>query len=144
VLFECEQWVPASRDGVFRFFSEASNLQRITPPWLHFKVVTPTPIPIGLGTVIDYRLRVHGIPIRWQSVIPIWEPPIRFVDEQRRGPYTRWVHTHTFIDDRGGTMVKDSVVFDVPFVFVAGWFVMRDVRQIFAYRRQRLVELFGS
>ena len=136
--FECEQWVPAPRDEVFRFFSDAANLEQITPPWLHFEVSTPRPVHVRQGTLIDYRLRLHGVPIRWQSEISVWDPPYRFVDEQRRGPYRRWVHTHSFIDEAGGTTVRDAVDYDVPFAIIARWFVARDIRRIFAFRLRAL------
>src|SRR5438105_4101409 len=84
-----EQWLPVARDKVFAFFADAGNLDAITPPWLHFQVVTPQPMTLQAGAVIDYRLRVHGLPMPWQSEITIWEPPHRFVDVQRRGPYRR-------------------------------------------------------
>lgn len=144
VRFTSELWVAAPRAEVFRFFSDATNLQAITPPWLHFQVLTPSPIDIREGAAIDYRLRVHGLPIRWRSEITRWDPPIAFVDEQRRGPYKRWVHTHTFTEDRGGTLVGDAVDYDVPLAFIAGWFVAADVRRIFAYRRQALASIFRS
>jgi len=141
--FACEQWLPAPRDEVFAFFSDAVNLEAITPPWLHFRIVTPAPVRIERGTVIEYRLRVHGIPVRWGSVIAVWDPPRAFVDEQLRGPYRRWRHTHTFAAERGGTTVRDSVDYDVPFAWFAGWLVERDVRRIFEYRRRALHERFG-
>jgi ligand-binding SRPBCC domain-containing protein len=137
-------WLPAARDDVFRFFSDAANLQALTPSWVHFRMLTRQPIAMEDGTLIDYRIRVHGIPIRWQSRITRWDPPRGFVDEQTRGPYRRWVHTHTFAEDRGGTTVGDSVEFDVAFGFLAGRFVMRDVRRIFAYRQDVLLRLFPS
>jgi ligand-binding SRPBCC domain-containing protein len=136
--YSCEQWLPAPRDEVFRFFADATNLQAITPPWLHFQVLTPSPIVIQRGTRIDYRLRLHGFPLRWQSEITEWDPPNRFVDEQRRGPYKRWIHTHSFVADRGGTRMRDVVEFEVPFAFIARWFVQRDVRAIFAFRQAAL------
>lgn len=141
--FDCEQWLPAAREEVFRFFADAANLQAITPPWLHFRIVTRAPIAIRDGTVIDYRLRIHGIPIRWQSAITTWDPPGRFVDEQRRGPYRRWVHTHDFIEAHGGTTVRDSIEYDVPFAAVTGRFVARDIRRIFAYRSASLSARFS-
>ena len=141
--FDCELWLAAPRPDVFRFFSDASNLQAITPPRLHFQLVTPQPIDVRKGALIDYKLRIHGIPFRWQSAITTWDPPNRFVDEQRRGPYTRWVHAHDFIDARGGTTVRDSVEFDVPFAWVVGRFVERDIRRIFAYRSDALSARFG-
>jgi ligand-binding SRPBCC domain-containing protein len=135
-------WLPRPRDEVFQFFSNAANLETLTPPWLHFHIVTPH-VAIRSGTLIDYRLRLRGIPFTWQSKISSWEPPHRFVDEQRRGPYRRWVHTHTFAEERGGTRVGDTVEFEVPFERLVGWYVMRDVRKIFAFRRQALLTRFA-
>ncbi len=141
---ESDLWLPRSLDEVFAFFSNAANLEALTPPWLHFRILTPKPIPMRQGTLIDYSIRLHGIPISWQSEITVWDPPHRFVDVQRRGPYRRWVHTHSFEDVKGGTTVGDSVEFDVPFAFAAGWFVMREVRTIFAFRHQALLKRFGG
>jgi ligand-binding SRPBCC domain-containing protein len=137
-----ELWLPRPRDEVFAFFADAANLERLTPPWLHFHIINPD-IVIGSGVLIDYRLRIHGIPLRWQSEISRWDPPRAFVDEQRKGPYRRWVHTHTFEEERGGTRVGDSVEFDVPFEWLAGRFVMRDVEAIFAFRAQALAAIFA-
>jgi len=141
---ESELWLPRPRDEVFAFFSNAANLEALTPPWLHFRILTPRPIAMREGTLIDYRIRVHGIPISWQSEITVWDPPCRFLDVQRRGPYRRWTHTHSFEEARAGTTVGDSVEFDVPFSFAIGWLVMRDVRQIFAFRRHALLQRFGA
>ena len=91
-VFETEQWLPLSPSQVFPFFSDAFRLELITPPWLRFKVVTQPPIEMKAGAVIDYQLKLRGIPVRWQSEITVWEPSYRFVDEQRRGPYRVWVH----------------------------------------------------
>ena len=140
-----ELWLPRPVDEIFPFFSDAANLQELTPPFLHFHVVTPGPIAMGVGTRIDYRLKVRGIPIRWQSEITVWEPPHRFVDEQRRGPYRAWVHTHRFTAKDGGTLVEDEVRYDV----LGGWLVdrlvvRRDVAKIFAYRTARMRALFGA
>ena len=143
MLLTSELWLPRPRDEVFQFFSDAANLEALTPPWLHFEVLTPTVI-LRPGARIDYRLRLYGIPLRWQSEISRWEPPDLFVDEQRRGPYRRWVHTHTFTEERGGTRVSDAVEFEVPFGWLAGWLVMRDVRKIFAFRTQALKARFGA
>ena len=98
----CEVRLPASIDQVFEFFSDATQLERLTPGWLRFSVLTPTPITMCEGTLIDYKLRVHGIPLRWRSRISLWDPPYRFADEQLRGPYRRWYHIHSFEEDRGG------------------------------------------
>jgi GrpB-like predicted nucleotidyltransferase (UPF0157 family)/ligand-binding SRPBCC domain-containing protein len=140
--FNTDIWLPRPRDEVFQFFSNAANLEALTPPWLHFEILTPG-VALRSGARIDYRLRLYGIPFRWQSEISRWEPPHRFVDEQRRGPYRRWVHTHTFTDERGGTLVADAVDFEVRFAWLTGALVMRDVRRIFAFRTEVLVKRFG-
>jgi ligand-binding SRPBCC domain-containing protein len=140
--FESEIWLPRPRDEIFQFFSDAANLEALTPPWLNFEILTPA-IVLRPGVRIDYRLRLYGVPLRWQSEITRWQPPDLFVDEQRRGPYRRWVHTHRFVEERGGTRVLDTVEFEVPFGWLAGGFVMRDVRRIFAFRTEALVRRFG-
>jgi len=94
---------------VFPFFAEARNLETLTPPWLKFEVLTPAPIVMRPGTLIDYRIRVHGLPIRWRTEITAWDPPHRFVDVQLHGPYTLWHHTHTFEERDGGTLCLDHV-----------------------------------
>ena len=141
--YDATTWLPRPIDEVFAFFANAANLEALTPPWLHFHILNPD-IVIGRGVLIDYRLRIHGVPLRWQSEISRWDPPVSFVDEQRKGPYRRWVHTHTFVEERGGTRVGDSVEFEVPFAWLAGGFVMRDVKKIFAFRQQALVAIFGA
>jgi ligand-binding SRPBCC domain-containing protein len=140
--FEDDLWLPRPRGEVFAFFADAANLEAITPPWLHFRILNPD-VEIRAGVRIDYRLRLRGIPLTWQSEISRWDPPHVFVDEQRKGPYRRWVHTHRFTDERGGTRVSDAVEFEVPFGWLVGGFVMRDVKQIFAFRRQALEKRFG-
>jgi ligand-binding SRPBCC domain-containing protein len=129
---------------IFPFFADAANLEAITPPWLRFEILTPRPIPMGVGTFIEYRLRVHGVPLHWQSEITAWEPPRRFVDEQRRGPYRTWVHEHTFTECDGGCVARDFVRYRAP----GGWladrlFVRHDVRRIFEYRARKLCRIFG-
>jgi len=141
--FESTLWLPRPRQEVFAFFADAANLEAITPPWLHFHVMNPA-LVIQQGVLIDYRLSLYGIPMRWQSEISRWDPPAVFVDEQRKGPYRRWVHTHTFADERGGTRIGDAVEFEVPFGWLVGRFVMRDVNRIFAFREQALRQRFGS
>jgi ligand-binding SRPBCC domain-containing protein len=130
---------------VFAFFSDAFQLERLTPPWLRLAVLTPAPIRIGAGTDIDYRLTVHGLPVRWRSRIAVWEPPRRFVDVQTRGPYRRWRHEHAFEEAEGGTPSRDTVDYAVP----GGWLidtliVRRDLRKIFAFRQQALRRIFGG
>lgn len=138
-------WLPRPRDEVFAFFADAGNLELITPPWLRFEVLTPPPIEMGPGTRIDYRLRLHGLPLRWQSEISAWEPPHRFVDEQRRGPYRLWVHEHTFEARDGGTLAGDRVRYAAPGgPLVNRLFVARDLKRIFDYRHEELRRIFGG
>jgi ligand-binding SRPBCC domain-containing protein len=144
-VLETEQWLPRSIAETFAFFGDALKLEEITPPWLHFHVLTPRPIPMFPGAKIDYRLRLHGVPVTWQSEITVWEPPYRFVDQQLRGPYRLWHHEHTFAEKDGGTWVKDRVDYAVPGGPLAhALFVRRDLERIFAYRRKRLEELLGA
>jgi ligand-binding SRPBCC domain-containing protein len=141
---ETRQLLPAPRDRVFEFFSDAFQLETLTPAWLHFSVLTPGPIRISRGSLIDYRLRVHGIPMRWQSRICVWAPPWRFVDEQTRGPYRHWHHDHTFEEVDGGTLCRDIVSYDVyGGSLINAVFVRRDLRAIFAFRQNKLWEIFG-
>ena len=122
-------------EDVFEFFSDAFQLERITPPWLHFRVTTPAPIHIEEGTIIDYRLRLHGIPIRWQSCISVWEPPYRFVDQQILGPYRWWRHEHRFAETECGVMMQDVVDYHVPLAFIAHpMLVKNNLRHIFEFR----------
>lgn len=140
-----EQKIEKSQDELFSFFSDAHNLAQITPPWLKFRVLTPPPIEMNVGTRIDYRLKLRGIPIRWQSEITVWNPPHHFVDEQRRGPYRRWIHTHTFVAVPDGTLVRDEVEYAVlGGSLVQKLFVAPDLEKIFAYRATKLKELITS
>jgi ligand-binding SRPBCC domain-containing protein len=135
--------LPASRDEVFEFFSDATQLERLTPPWLKFSVTTPTPIEMREGALIDYKLRVHGIPLRWQSQISCWEPPNRFADEQLHGPYRQWHHVHTFVEDGPSTICRDEVDYDFfggPLIHTL--FVKRDLKKIFAFRTKVLQKIF--
>ena len=134
-------------EQVFAFFADAANLEAITPRFLRFRVITPTPIAMGAGALIDYRLRLHGIPLTWKTEITEWDPPHRFVDTQLRGPYAEWVHTHTFEDDNGGTRIRDHVRYRLPgfwpiTAIANALLVARDTRQIFDYRRATLERLF--
>jgi ligand-binding SRPBCC domain-containing protein len=141
-VFETEQWFPLQPAEVFPFFSDAFNLELITPPSLRFQVLTVSPIEMREGTVIDYRLKLRGIPLRWQSQITAWEPPHRFVDQQRRGPYRLWVHEHTFIQSEGGTLARDHIKYAVPGgMLVQKLFVGPELKKIFAYRRQKMQEI---
>ncbi len=141
--FNAELWLPEKRDVVFSFFADARNLEAITPPWLSFAIVTPEPIDMHTGARIDYQLRVHGFPVRWKTEISIWDPPYRFVDKQLRGPYRRWVHTHTFEEKDGGTLCRDHVEYAVLGGRFINWFlVRRDVEKIFAHRQKFLRRRF--
>ena len=136
-------WVPQSRGVVFSFHSEARNLEVVTPPWLRFRILTPGHIEMREGAVIDYALKLHGIPLRWRSEIEVWEPPFRFVDVQTSGPYRVWRHEHLFKEMNGGTLVADSVQYRAPGgPLVERYIVRPDVERVFAYRRKRMQELF--
>jgi ligand-binding SRPBCC domain-containing protein len=142
---EFELWLPRPIEDVFAFYSDAWNLERITPPWLRFRILTPAPIEMRAGTMIDYRLRLHGIPIAWRSEITVWEPPHRFVDEQRRGPFERWVHEHGLEERDGGTLVRDRVIYEPRGGAIADrLLVRRDLDRIFAFRREAILERLGD
>ena len=137
--------LPRPLADVFSFFADARNLQRITPPSLSFDVLTEGPIEMSQGTRIDYRLRVHKIPLRWQSEITTWDPPFRFVDEQRKGPYRWWIHEHTFQEQDGSTMIQDRVRYSVLGGRLVNRFLVgRDLRSIFAFRSQALHGIFAD
>ena len=139
-FLRAEQFVPVDLETTFAFFAEAGNLQRLTPPWLDFTITSRLPVDMRDGALIDYTLKVHGIPIRWQSVIGEWNPPHRFVDEQVRGPYRRWRHVHRFTAKPGGTQVEDDVQYEVLGGALANLLVRRDLRQIFGFRQRALVD----
>ncbi|HMN97093.1 MAG TPA: SRPBCC family protein [Phycisphaerales bacterium] len=135
-IFEAEQILPAPPEELWGFFADASNLERITPPWLRFRVLTPAPIAMRQGTIIDYRLRWRFLPIRWRTLISAWDPPNRFVDEQVRGPYRLWRHEHRFEPLGGGTRMIDRVEYRAPLAALSHPLVVRrDVEGIFAHRR---------
>lgn len=143
--FEDELWLPRRRDEVFPFFADARNLSEITPPSVQFQVLSPAPIAMRPGALIDYRIRVHGLPIRWRTEITEWNPPHHFVDVQLRGPYTLWRHTHTFEEKDGGTLCIDNVTYRPRGgAIINRLFVRKDLQRIFAYRRKRLLELFPA
>ena len=137
-------WIRRKPAEVFPFFSDARNLELLTPAWLSFQILTPLPIEMRVGTLIDYRLKLRGVPFRWQTEITEWEPPFRFVDVQKRGPFRKWVHEHRFDEWDQGTLVKDVVTYAVPGGrIVDKLFVRRDVKRIFAHRESQLRRQFG-
>lgn len=142
------QWLAKPPAELFPFFADAYNLQTITPSLLSFKVVTPRPIQMKPGTLIDYKLKVRGLPIRWRTKITEWDPPYRFRDEQLKGPYRQWHHTHTFTEEDGGTRCDDTVDYAPPggplAPLINKLVVQRDVEQIFAYRAKVLADMFGG
>jgi ligand-binding SRPBCC domain-containing protein len=147
-VLEREQFVPRPRSEVFAFFADAANLERITPPTLRFHILTPTPIEMRPGAVIDYRLSLLGIQFRWRTVIEVFEPETRFVDVQASGPYKLWRHTHSFEDAPGGTRIRDRVEYELPFGPLGhvthALFVRRQLEGIFSYRRSFIDRLFAT
>jgi ligand-binding SRPBCC domain-containing protein len=145
---ETRMWLPRTRAEVFPFFADAHNLEAITPPWLHFSVLTPAPIAMRAGALIDYRLRLHGVPLDWRTEIAAWEPPHRFVDRQVAGPYALWEHEHRFRDVAGGVVMSDSVAYRIRGGRVVDRIgdlavARRDLRRIFEFRAQALRARFG-
>jgi ligand-binding SRPBCC domain-containing protein len=144
-VLERSQRLAVPLEQAFELYSEARNLERITPPWLGFRVTTPAPIEMREGALIEYRLKLHGIPVRWRTRIAVWEPPLRFVDVQLRGPYALWEHTHTFArDGEGAVTIGDRVRYALPLgplgELAHAAFVRRDLRRIFDYRAQAVAE----
>ena len=133
-----EQAIEAPIGDVFAPFADAGNLERLTPPWLRFRIITPLPIAMRPGAIIEYRLRLHGMPVRWRTVIETWEPPHRFTDVQQKGPFGLWHHTHEFEAVDGGTLVRDTVRYRIGFGPLGeaahGLFVGRDLQRIFDFR----------
>jgi uncharacterized protein (TIGR01777 family) len=143
-----EQWLPKSVDEIFPFFSEAENLGELTPKFLDFKILSKSTPRIEAGTLIDYQMKIHGIPIRWQTRIEEWKPGQYFSDTQLKGPYKKWHHTHRFLPMKGGTLLTDRVLYQLPMGalggLAAGWKVRSDVSEIFKYRFKVISERFGS
>jgi len=139
--------LPRPLEQVFKFFAEASNLERITPPELKFQILTRLPLQLQAGSVIDYRLALFGVPFKWRTRIVHWDPPHIFVDEQERGPYRNWVHSHTFSQTGDGTAITDRVRFRLPLPplgELAYPLVRRQVERIFRYREARIQTLLAT
>ena len=134
----------APLDRAFAFFSDAANLERLTPPWVRFRIRTPMPVVMRVGLEIDYRISIRGLPIPWRSRIDIWEPGVRFVDRQVIGPYRWWRHEHRFEASGSTTRVVDEIAFVPRFRWVSQRLVQRDVERIFAYRQQALALAFAT
>lgn len=146
-ILEQEMSVPRPINEVFAFFADAGNLERITPPELRFRILTTPPIEMKAGTLIDYRLRLFGMPVAWRTLISDWSPPDRFVDKQIRGPYREWIHTHTFEETPSGTLIRDEVLYRLPLGFLglpAQPLVRLQLHRIFAYRQRMTREILGG
>jgi len=148
-VLEGSQEIPLPIAETFAFYGDAHNLEQITPPWLGFEVTTPRPIEMGVGTLIEYRLKLHRVPVRWRTRIELWEPPHRFVDVQVRGPYSLWEHTHTFEEEGPeATMIRDRVRYSIPLGPLGDLadrlLVRRDLERIFDYRRDAVARELGT
>ena len=146
-LYERVQEVSRPLDEVFAFFGEPENLERITPPHVGFHIVTPRPVPMHVGSVVDYTIKVRGVPMRWTTLITEYNPPHRFVDVQLKVPYSLWHHTHTFEAIPGGTRMTDRVAYMMPFGplgrLVNALLVKNDIKGIFDYREKMIETIFG-
>jgi ligand-binding SRPBCC domain-containing protein len=147
-VLERTQLIPRPRGEVFAFFEDARNLERITPPALRFRILTPEPIVIREGALIDYRLSLWGVPFRWRTRIELHEPGVRFVDLQLRGPYRLWRHLHVFEDAPGGTLMRDRVEYELPLGPLGALahllLVRRQLAAIFDHRREVIAALFPA
>lgn len=132
-------------EKVFGFFADAGNLELITPPELNFHITTPQPINIQKGTLIDYQLKVRGFPVKWRTEISEWNPPVLFVDQALKSPYTQWIHRHTFTEiEKDKTLIEDEVKYRLPlepFGDLAHWFVRRELDYIFDFRQKVVLEI---
>jgi ligand-binding SRPBCC domain-containing protein len=133
------------RTKVFDFFADAGNLERITPPELNFHIITPQPIDIKQNALIDYRLKLRGLPLTWRTIISLWNPPGEFVDEALKSPYKQWIHRHTFTElAENKTLIEDEVRYRLPLEpagDLAHWFVWRELEYIFDFRQRAVGEI---
>ena len=145
-IFERKQIINSPREEVFHFFADAANLERITPPELQFHIITPPPIDIKKGTLIEYQLKLRGFPIKWKTEITQWNPPHDFVDTALKGPYRQWIHLHKFeVGENGETIMEDVVRYRLPFEpfgNLAHWYVKKELNYIFDYRRKVIEGIF--
>ena len=144
----CVQWVGGSPEEVFPFFASPRNLERLTPPFLQFNIRRVTSDPIRTGTILDYTLQFHHVPVFWRTRIDEWEPPFAFVDRQQLGPFRRWHHRHDFTENRNGTIIRDTVTYELYLGPLGrgplfGW-VHGDLKKIFAYRQEQVRAVFES
>lgn len=140
-----EMLVEHPLETVFDFFADAKQLERITPSTLNFKILTPMPVEMKAGLLLDYQISIHKIPIKWRTEIAVWEPPYRFVDRQLKGPYRLWHHEHTFEETENGTLVKDRVLYKpIGGALVHKLFVRRDLEKIFRFRHEKIAEIFAA
>ena len=146
-ILEREQLLRRPLEEVFGFFADALNLEAITPPWLRFQVLTPTPIEMRTGTLIAYRMRLRGVPVSWLTRIESWEPQVRFIDTQLRGPYRLWHHTHSFEASAQGTLMRDRVRYELPLGPLGGLahiaFVRGELERIFDYRSAKIAGMLA-
>ena len=143
-----EQLIPCPVDEVFPFFSDVNNLEKITPPWLNFKIVNNSSQKISMGSIFNFKLKVHGIPIQWKTEIVEWEENRKFVDVQRIGPYLKWHHSHFFESLNGETRMIDQIAYQIPGGIIGKklflkW-VKKDLESIFLFRRQKITEYFSN
>ena len=145
-VFEARAWLPRPRAEVFAFFADPRNLALITPPEFHFHL-DPVVSAMTAGTVLDFRMAWHGLPMRWRALIREFDPPYRFVDAQVRGPMARWEHRHMFVEDNGGTRVEDRLTYQLPFGplgdLARALYARRKLESVWDYRTRKLGELLG-
>lgn len=146
ITFKRTQFVNSPLNEVFYFFSEAKNLETITPPYLNFKILKTSTADIQKGTLIDYQLKLHGIPFKWKTHIKDFQQNKMFIDEQIKGPYKKWIHTHSFKEKDGGTLIEDHVVYKIPLgglgKLLLGKYIKSDLEKIFSYREKIIEEYF--